>query len=155
MDFPIDKKSRGLICIHFLICLKIFFLSGTTRSERQEKWEGQKRFFLWWWKLLLTFLFKPLSFGVDLIERCFSLKIFNLHPISLQRWVPKRPDFNKPKRYQYINNHTNNNHHEDVNTTLQGGPKRPDRRQVESHVRSSRVWGTPARDWSRRPRSGS
>ena len=67
----------------------------------------------------------------------------------------QRFDCNKPKRYHHINNHTNNNHHEDVNTTLQGGPKRPDRRQVESHVRSSRGWRTPARDWSRRPRSGS
>ena len=137
MDFPLDKKVEEP---YAAICQVLQDRSGKRNGR------VKKGFFFDAESFSSHSCLNRLVFGVDLIERCFSLKIFNLHPISLQRWVPKRPDFNKPKRYQYINNHTNNNHHEDVNTTLQGGPKRPDRRQVESHVRSSRGWRTPARD---------
>ena len=155
MDFPFHKKSRGLICIHFFNLFENFLFVRYYKIGAAREMGGSKKvFFLWYWMLLLTFLFKPLSFGVDLIERCFSLK--NLQSaIYLCKGGLQRSDCNKPKRYHPINNHTNNNHHEDVNTTFQGGPKRPDRRQVESHVRSSRSWRTPARDWSRRPRSSS
>ena len=76
MEIPLDKKVEKRTHMHpfFLTCLKIFFLSGTTRSERQERWEGQKRFF----SLMLTFL-SDMIFVQNITQPDFQAKIFTPH----------------------------------------------------------------------------